>query len=1013
MAGVYATFAAGHRLGRRGKRTGGVLYCAPVTSTKIRGAPRIGATVLDEGDLTRAVVGSYASVTTEEAQGSGQAAAAAILPLRRELWRLAEMLIPARLAAALRARCTTGDPTGRDGVRELRAAIADWLDPPPVCRWCRRPIAAASASSGEQCPANAHPPPCPAVRGRARGGQGRPAPPPRIAAQASVDEGGIRWILVGPAPRRRWTPRPIACRPARHPPAGAVARCGTLALYPAGVVSLGTMAAALRSPRGAASGYDVAADRDCRSLLAATSPRPPRDLGDKGSWSDEALHALHAAVARAGAPDIPAQVLAARTALQRARTANLRVNGRIATGIQVRYNAPRGGVTRADLVQGAAVGLDRGTLDYDETRARHTTYSADWARQGCGEAWSQRDVVGTPSWVPDLRRAIEERLHAHGPGVARDLLRAVEALAEACSAIAHKALALKPLDRIGLPVERLVQNRHSIDDDRGREASPRRASGNRRVVTVVSSLLASHESGVSERDGAESRHRVLLTPEGPCAEALRATRAPGRSARILDERGDFVAVLRGDSEFHRTLEVHDHVTKRHRLPLAADLPEALDLNPQGRVSERGDRASHVTDRGVVFAAAVDCVNDAGGEGEAGLDVGVHGQDSTPSPLGRQVGLTENRQTAEQRQTEAVRATFRQSAALELARLLAPADVTDVLPHGRGVRRVRRALHPHAAAGDQAALQALADALLAAALPPAQKLRPPPHRPLRRKARGTRPTPPWRARGRKAGAPHPPGAAAPAGREDPERPRERVAAVVARLLELPKASGSGILAALRHGAPVLVPIGSGGDDSEDAQGTDGAGGSERAAAVLAAPDEREAAEQEDEAAARWQAALGALADLRASGDDRRGAEAAEVVRRHHGLDSVAEERAGAGGEAFATIAASPLRSTGRTLSREAVRKIYALGIDALRRRLEGHALTTADLEGEGEGEWADDPLDVGRWAPTRGPITRSPFRPLPPPEAIQQRATPPAPSPRGEDDEGAWSAWRDEAAAVAW
>ena len=72
--------------------------------------------------MTRAVVARYAA----EDGLDGNAEAAKVLPARRHLWRLCETYVPHLLAAALRARLSTADQTGRGGVRELRRALADW-----------------------------------------------------------------------------------------------------------------------------------------------------------------------------------------------------------------------------------------------------------------------------------------------------------------------------------------------------------------------------------------------------------------------------------------------------------------------------------------------------------------------------------------------------------------------------------------------------------------------------------------------------------------------------------------------------------------------------------------------------------------------------------------------------------------------------------------------------------------------------------------------------------------------
>lgn len=66
---------------------------------------------MDEGGLTAAVIAPYAA----EDGKRGQAAAEAVLPLRRALWRAAETYAPARLAACLRVRARATDQTGRGG----------------------------------------------------------------------------------------------------------------------------------------------------------------------------------------------------------------------------------------------------------------------------------------------------------------------------------------------------------------------------------------------------------------------------------------------------------------------------------------------------------------------------------------------------------------------------------------------------------------------------------------------------------------------------------------------------------------------------------------------------------------------------------------------------------------------------------------------------------------------------------------------------------------------------------
>jgi hypothetical protein len=333
---------------------------------------------MDEGALTAAVIAPYAA----EDGKRGQAAAEAVLPLRRALWRAAETYAPARLAACLRVRARATDQTGRGGVRELRQALADWLDPPPTCKRCRRVIVAGSDKVG-------------------------------CSARASVSG------------------RRLACLPDRRPGAvraGREARCGTLALF-APTLADPHVAEAWAKFSGAA---DVVCDRDGRALLAATAPRGARLPAEFA----EALAALAASMHPE--PDLgpPAQVLAARRRFERAVDDAIRANGRLILATQVKYYKAAGATMRADLVQGAAMGLRRALMDYDASAvhkngmtARIASYSIPWIRQGAGEAYAERDLLGTPDWVGALRRKVE----AAGLAPA-DLLRAALHLAEAaCS----------------------------------------------------------------------------------------------------------------------------------------------------------------------------------------------------------------------------------------------------------------------------------------------------------------------------------------------------------------------------------------------------------------------------------------------------------------------------------------------------------------------------------------------------------------------------------------------------
>lgn len=314
----------------------------------LRGPSKQGSHELDEGALTSAVVDSYGV----DNGASGPEAAAKVLPARRELWRLAEAYHPKALAASLRARLSTSDQTGRGGVRELRKSLADWLDPAPRCARCAAPMDADTA--GKPCPA-AHQ----RVRSPANKGM-HPAPTYCVA--------------------RRGKPSRIAGRAY-----SAVGRDGTLALF-SPVQMDPTSAAAVKmlkhSKSSTGMAYDLAVDRDARILLAATAPR---------------AEPLHPRVARA------------RVALDRAVNAAIKANGRLILKVQTRYFSAKGQVTRADLVQGGAMGCRRALMDFDPGLGwRFSTYAANWIYQGMGEVFAGRDVVSVPDWVIALRRQVED-----------------------------------------------------------------------------------------------------------------------------------------------------------------------------------------------------------------------------------------------------------------------------------------------------------------------------------------------------------------------------------------------------------------------------------------------------------------------------------------------------------------------------------------------------------------------------------------------------------------------------
>ena len=332
----------------------------------LKGPARLGASELDEGALTVAVVGAYDA----EDGKAGLIAAGRVLPARRELWRLVETYAPGALADALRARSSTADQTGRGGVRELRCALADWLAPWPRCHRCSRPIE--PDTSLVACP------------------------------------GAVQRVWVGKGRR----PAPTLCTPHRGRPTlrGArlhrpVGRDGSLALF--SPVHLDPIAAEAKSAlrHGASCAYDVVVDRDGRILLGLTDPAPRNGTAPTAA----ARHPL---------------IAAARREWDRRIDTALRANGRLILKTQLRYFSPKGSVTRADLVQGGAMGCRRALMDFDASMGnKFSTYAVNWIYQGMGEVFGDRDVVHAPDWATSLHHKIEEM--GLSPGLVLSYLGAV------------------------------------------------------------------------------------------------------------------------------------------------------------------------------------------------------------------------------------------------------------------------------------------------------------------------------------------------------------------------------------------------------------------------------------------------------------------------------------------------------------------------------------------------------------------------------------------------------------
>lgn len=358
----------------------------------LRGPSKMGACTEDEGALTRAVVAAF-----EREDGSaGHAWACRVWEARRVLWRACEVYAPKEMAAALRARATEIDPvthrldaTNRGGVAELRLALAEWLDPPVVCRYCGREMPAPRANKSSAGPNDVKPAPTRSCSARPlmRGGVDRTTGRPKMRPQrclAHVAKDG---------------------------------RCGTLALFlPPPLPE--PVSEAMRKAGGR---HDVISDRDGEALLAASTITP----------------ATHVAVR------------VARKRFDWTLDRAVRANGRLVMKTQAKYYAPDGtGITRSDLLQEAAMGCRRALMDFDPTRGfQFSSYALNWIRQGMSAIWAHRHQIDTPAWVVDGRKEIERK------GVQpRPLLSAIEALAEASALRQPTAMSLAEA-LVGLVIE--------------------------------------------------------------------------------------------------------------------------------------------------------------------------------------------------------------------------------------------------------------------------------------------------------------------------------------------------------------------------------------------------------------------------------------------------------------------------------------------------------------------------------------------------------------------------------
>lgn len=393
----------------------------------LKGPQKDGADILDEGVMTREVVARYA----EEDGLDGNAEAAKVLPARRALWRLCEVYAPRLLAQALRARLDRNDQTGRGGVRELRRALADWLDPPPACGHCGRLL------SPDLVAANPAGIPCPTRLAQDAARPRRTGSPRTKAAR-----------LVCAAPRGPRASYGTIARPGPGRASG-LARCGTLALFSPLVLDPACAASVKMMKHGGLSAYDLAVDRDARILFAVTG-----DARD-GQRVDGAIHDIQitstvndasCAEVKGAQTATPKTVdhsehystLIATAARHFSRTLDraVRANARLALKTQLKYFSPKGTVKRADLVQAAMMGLRRALLDYDpnftpagkKSGVKISSYAINWIHQSMGELFADRDVVQVPQWAVGLRKRVADM--GISPG---QLLAGVLAVAEARS----------------------------------------------------------------------------------------------------------------------------------------------------------------------------------------------------------------------------------------------------------------------------------------------------------------------------------------------------------------------------------------------------------------------------------------------------------------------------------------------------------------------------------------------------------------------------------------------------
>lgn len=93
--------------------------------------------------------------------------------------------------------------------------------------------------------------------------------------------------------------------------------------------------------------------------------------------------------------------------IQKLLADGVQANGRLILKVQLQHYAAAGAISRADLIQGGALGCRRALLDFDSRNAGFASYAIAKIRRGCLTVWESRNVVVTPDEHLSRRRQVE------------------------------------------------------------------------------------------------------------------------------------------------------------------------------------------------------------------------------------------------------------------------------------------------------------------------------------------------------------------------------------------------------------------------------------------------------------------------------------------------------------------------------------------------------------------------------------------------------------------------------